>query len=171
MTITISGSGFGNYDMQRWEAQTIISLLENATPIKVFTIWQNDLSNLSVDVSSWRVPSLAIIRGTELGRADFALYQNLPTRSAVRDGKTVPVPREQWGLLPAEDQLDAVLYLGPAAAMTNRRSYEIPRALCAEPGFLEMQLERIAISGVPQFEADRLKQYCATVPSALIPVP
>jgi len=47
--------------------------------------------------------------------------------------------------------------------MTNRGSHEIPVALCSEPGFLDMQLKRIALSGVPQFEADRLREYCASV--------
>lgn len=153
-----------NYDMQHWQAQTIVSLLEGTTPTKVLTIWQQDLEKLPVDASSWRIPSLATIRGTALGAADFALYYpSLTTRFTVLDGKIVPIPRDQWRSLRAEDQLDAVLYLGPRSAMTDRPSHQIPPALCAEPGFLDMQLKRIALSGVPQFEADRLKEYCAGV--------
>jgi len=152
---------FSNYDMRSWQAQTVVSLLEGATPTKVFTIWQEDLEKLPVDVSSWRVPSLALIRGTALGAADFTLYNpSPPARFAVRDGKTVPIPREEWRSMRAEDQVDAVLYLGPASSMRNRPSHEIPPALCFEPGSVEMQLKRIALSGVPQFEADRLKAYC-----------
>lgn len=153
---------FSNYDMQTWEAQTIVSLLEGATPTKVFTIWQEDLQKLPVDVRSWHVPSLALIRGTELGAADFTLYQQSPpARFKVVDGKMVQIPRDEWRSLRAEDQLDALLYLGPASAMTERRSHEIPPALCSEPGFLEMQLKRISLTGVPRAEADQLKQYCA----------
>jgi hypothetical protein len=155
---------FSNYEMEKWQAQTIVSLLERSIPITVFTIWQQSLDNLPVDATSWPVPSLAIIRGTTLGAADFALYHPAPpTRFAVVDGKFVPIPREQWRSLRAEDQLDAVLYLGPSGTMRNRQSHEIPVALCSEPGFLDTQLKRLALSRVPQFEANRLKQYCARV--------
>ena len=155
---------FSNYDMENWQAQSIVSLLERSMPIKIFTIWQQSLENLPVNVTSWPVPSLAIVRGTTLGAADFTLYYPPPaSRFTVSDGKIVQIPREDWRSLRAEDQLDAVLYLGPSSAMTNRGSHEIPVALCSEPGFLDMQLKRIALSGVPQFEADRLREYCASV--------
>jgi hypothetical protein len=151
-----------NYDMTPREAQTIVSLIELATPVKVFTIWQQELPPVKMDQSSWPVPSIALVRGTALGAADFALYAGrvASSRVAIRDGKVVPVPREDWRTVKAEDQIDAVLYLGPPAAMTVRQSHEIPRALCAEPGFLEMQLNRIAL-GAPPFEGERLKEYCA----------
>jgi hypothetical protein len=116
-----------NFDMEHWQAQTIVSLLEAATPTKVFTIWQEDsLSNLQL-------------------------------------GKFVPVPRDRHKSLRAEDQFDAALYLGPVQTLTNHPSYEIPPALCSEPGFVEMQLNRISIAAVPKFEADQLKQYCSAV--------
>jgi hypothetical protein len=116
-----------NFDMEHWQAQTIVSLLEAATPTKVFTIWQEDsLSNLQL-------------------------------------GKFVPVPRDRLKSLRAEDQFDAALYLGPVQTLTNHPSYEIPPALCSEPGFVEMQLNRISIAAVPKFEADQLKQYCSAV--------
>jgi hypothetical protein len=151
-----------NYDMQSWRAQTIVSLLERSTPTKVFAIWAQDLEKLPVDVSSWRVPSLALIRGTALGAADFTLYYpSAPTRFAVRDDNFAPIPREEWRSMRAEDQLDAVLYLGSASEMRTKPSHEIPPALCSEPGFVDMHLKRIALAGVPQSEGDRLKAYCA----------
>ena len=52
-------------------------------------------------------------------------------------------------------------YLGPASQMRTKPSHEIPPALCVEPGFVDRQVRRIALAGVPQFEADRLKTYCA----------
>lgn len=80
-----------NYDMEHWQAQTIVSVLEGTTPTKVFTIWQQDLEKLPVDASSWRIPSLAMIRGTALGAADFALYDPpVPARFTVLGGKIVP---------------------------------------------------------------------------------
>ena len=151
---------FSNYVMQHWQAQSIVSLLERTTPTRVFTIWQHDLARVPVDVSSWPVPSIATIKGTTLGTVDFTLYYPAPAqRFTIRDGAREPIPPEQWQSLRAEEQLDAVLYLGPATS--TRRAYEIPPALCAEPGFLETQLARIAISGVPAFEGERLRRYCA----------
>ena len=153
-----------NFDMEHWQAQTIVSLLEAATPTKVFTIWQEDsLSNLQPDIGSWPVPSLAITRGTVLGAADVTVYTPAPSRVSVIDGKVVPVPRDRFKSLRAEDQFDAALYLGPVQTLTNHPSYEIPPALCSEPGFVEMQLNRISIAAVPKFEADQLKQYCSAV--------
>ena len=52
----------------------------------------------------------------------------------------VPVPRDEWRSLPAEDQRDAVLYLGPSSAMTES---QLDPRLCSEPGYVEMRLKRI----------------------------
>jgi hypothetical protein len=155
------GNVASNYDMQSREAQTIVSLIERATPSRIFIIWYPDLAALPVDASAWPAPSLALVRGTALGAADFALYAGrlATTRVAFRDGKIVPVGRDEWRTVNAEDQIDAVLYLGPSAAMTIRQAHEIPRALCSEPGFLDTQLNRIGVAA-PPFEAERLKEYC-----------
>lgn len=49
---------------------------------------------------------------------------------------------------------------GPPFAMTESRWSP---ALCSDAAYMEMRLWRIAVSGIPQVEADRLKQYCASV--------
>jgi hypothetical protein len=84
-----------------------------------------------------------------------------PPRAEFRDGKIVPVPREQWRSLPAEEQIDAVLDLGPPSAMTEAR---LSPTVCSEPGYLEMRLKRIATAGIPQPVADQLKKHCAAQP-------
>ena len=76
----------------------------------------------------------------------------------MQDGALVPVPKEQWGSLTVEAQLDAVLYLGSQSAMTR---VVVPARACAEPGFLEERLRRIAVTGLPAFEGDRVKAVCA----------
>jgi hypothetical protein len=150
-----------NFDMDTWPAQTIVSLLERSGPTRIFTIWTSrELADLQADVASWRVPSLAIIRGTALGAIDAAKFFGWGGRSAFRDGKIVPVPKEEWRTLPAEEQFDAILYLGPPSAMTQS---QWSPALCADAAYMEMRLKRIAVSGIPQAEADRLKKYCASV--------
>lgn len=150
-----------NFDMEDWRAQTIVSLLERAGPTRVFTIWGfADVANIQPDAASWRAPSLATIRGTALGAVDVTRYVPwIKTRYAVRDGKMVPVPEGEWRSMRAEDQLDAVLYLGPPSAMTLSR---LSPALCADPGYIAMRLKRIAIAG-PAVEAENLKKYCASV--------
>jgi hypothetical protein len=150
-----------NFEMDDWRAQTIVSLLERSGPTKVFAIWRDaDVAKIQSDAASWRAPSLAIIRGTLLGAADAAQYFGWGTRFAVRDGEIVPIPQEAWRKLAAEEQFDAVLYLGPPSAMTRTRWSP---ALCADAAYIKMRLERIALSGIPQAEADALKNYCASV--------
>ncbi|MEO5741606.1 MAG: hypothetical protein ABIS29_13530 [Vicinamibacterales bacterium] len=153
---------FSNFAMDYWQAQTLVNLIETATPTKVFTIWQLDLEKAPVDATKWPVPSLVTIRGTELGRTDVAVFRTPPGRFTIQGGKMIPVPKDQWRSLQAEEQFDAILYLGPASTMKNRQSHEIPPALCAEPGYLTRQLQRMALSAPPP-EIERLKQYCANV--------
>jgi hypothetical protein len=149
-----------NYDMSHPLAQTIVSLLEGAG-VKAFTVWGNsraDLEQLQPEIAAWPRPSLALLRGTRLGTADFEFFYGLPMlRMAVKEGKPSPLPREEWRTLRMEDQFDAVLYLGPPATMTTA---EMPASLCADSGYMKMRLGRLDAEG-PKFEADRLRKYCA----------
>lgn len=54
---------------------------------------------------------------------------------------------------------DAVLYLGPRSEFTRSR---LSPALCADAAYIRTRLERIAEAG-PEEEADRLKEYCASL--------
>jgi hypothetical protein len=69
---------------------------------------------------------------------------------------------EQWKLRRAEEQFDALLYLGPEDAMTESRWSP---SLCSDSAYMNMRLTRIAVSGIPPAEAERLKKYCAKVAS------
>jgi len=150
-----------NLDMSDWRMQTIVSLIERSTPSRFFTIWQFDdeLAAIQPDVASWPAPSFAAVRGTRLGAADItAVSPAARARVQVKGDALVSVPKEQWLPLRIEDQLDAVLYLGPASAMTEATP---SNASCAEPGYLEERLRRIALTGIPAFEAERAKKLCA----------
>ncbi|MGQ0643139.1 MAG: hypothetical protein ACT4P6_20525 [Gemmatimonadaceae bacterium] len=153
-----------NLDMYDWRMQTIVSLLESATPTKVFTVWNVDdaLATVQPDIASWRAPSLAVVRGTALGAADITAITPTPMRMALRDGNRAQVPREEWRSLRTEDQLDAVLYLGPRSAMT-----EVPlsRKVCADSSYVTERLRRITLTGIPPFEAERVKQLCSRPPN------
>ena len=105
--------------------RSIVTILEGSQT-KVFTIWTNaalELASLQADVKTWPVPSLALVRGTSLGRANFSAYLG------PNAGDVPP----QW-LAPMEEQFDAVLYLGPLSTITLAR----PKPWrCAEPALAE----------------------------------
>ena len=151
-----------NYEPLESGAPTIVSLLESAGATKVFSIWVNaNLEKLQADVASWGKPSIAIIRGTVLGAADFTFYYPWNVeRMAFIDGKLVPVPRDQWRSLRMEDQADAVFYPGEASTIKTSR---LSPGLCADPAYMEMRLRRLGMASMTQ-EAERLKQYCRTAP-------
>jgi hypothetical protein len=153
-----------NYDMSDWRTQTIVSLIERSTPARVFTIWgiDEDLLGVAPELATWQAPAVAVPRGTALGAADFAVLVPDRPRMTLKGNALVPLPREQWTTLPLEDQVDAVLYLGPKSAMIDA---EVPARACAAPGFLEERLRRIAVAGIPPFEADRLQKICGRKPA------
>ena len=148
-----------NLDMEDWRMQTIVSLIESATPAKVFTIWNVDdaLAAVQPDITSWRAPSLATIHGTTIGAADVTVFVPSPTRFTFRADAIKEVPRDQWRSLRAEDELDAVLYLGPRSAMTQ---VPLSNRICANPRNVKERLRRIAVAGIPREEADRVRQLC-----------
>jgi hypothetical protein len=149
-----------NYDMSHPIAQTVVSLLAGQG-VSVFTVWGNsraDLAVLQPSIADWTRPSLALVRGTVLGAADFEFFYGAPLpRVLMKSGQVSPVPREEWRALRMEEQFDAVLYLGPPSTMTTA---ELPRARCADVGYMTLRLGRLEAEG-PKSEADRLRQYCA----------
>jgi len=149
-----------NLDMSDWRMQTIVSLLERATPARVLTVWNVDdaLATVQPDVATWRYPSLATIRGTTIGAADAAVFVPSPARFTFRGDSSIRVPREQWRLLRAEDQLDAVLYLGPRSTI---RQVPLANDFCSDQRYIAERLRRIAVTGIPPAEAERVKQLCA----------
>jgi hypothetical protein len=145
-----------NYDMSTWQAQTIVSLLEAAgTP--VFTVRSDgDLTRWQADTASWKPMSLTIVRGTTVGAADFSDFDSVSDRYRVQGEEDfVPLPREQWVSRRLEDIVDAILYVG-----REHTSAPIAPDLCADSAYIKMRLDRIALIGLPQGEADRVKRSC-----------
>jgi hypothetical protein len=125
--------------------QSLVTLLEGAQT-KPFTIWTNvaaEMANMQADVATWPVPSLALLRGTILGQVGLSEYFG-------QAGGDMP---PQWRA-PLEDQFDAVLYLGPLAAITLARPPPWP---CSEPAWPE-RLRRLGLQG-PAL-AERLQREC-----------
>ena len=136
---TVPGAG------DEW-ARGIVARLEKDGLVSAFTILpetRRDLSVLQADVVSWRIPSLAALRGTALG-------------SAVWD------PRPQGRPVLVEEQFDALLYLGPPSSMTTSR---LAPALCSDRAYMEMRLGRLNLIPLPPgaavTPAQQLKDYCA----------
>ena len=167
---------FSNYELvEDPNLHTLVQQLEREGDARVFTVWPTawptagvDLQEAQPDVASWRAPSLALVRGTVLGAVDFsAFYPAEVPRATIRDGRIVtsrdgrivPVSREEWRSLPAEDQFDAVLYLGPPSGMT--RSLLSP-ALCRDPAYMDMRRERLSLVEM-QRNLEQLQRYCARV--------
>jgi hypothetical protein len=126
-------------------SQSIVTILEGSNT-KVFTIWTNaafELASVQADVKSWPVPSLALLRGTPLGRTGLSAYLG------PNAGDVPP----QW-LAPMEDQFDAVLYLGPLSAITLARPQPWR---CSEPALAErVRRANLQRHGM----GDRIKAQC-----------
>jgi hypothetical protein len=153
-----------NYDMTASVAHVLVSLLASDSRASVFTVWtvtDANLMTIQADVASWVRPSLALVRGTALGAADFTFfYPSKMPRLRIRDGKpdfAAPLAPTEWRSLRMEDQFDAVLYLGPPDTITFAA---LSPRLCGEPEYLRMRLARIALVGAPAAEAEWLKEAC-----------
>jgi len=148
-----------NYDMSDWQSQTIVSLLERAGT-RVFTVRaEGSLKEWQPDTASWKSPALTIIRDTVLGAADYSEYEDPGQRYRIRGiDDFVPLPKEQWARMRAEEVIDAVLYFGPDS---DRSNAPLMRSLCDDPSYLKMRMERIAVAGLPLRESEVVKKLCA----------
>ena len=152
----------GNYENYGRLTDSIISLVEQATGTHAFIVWRDaGVADIQTDAQTWKPPVIALIKGTTLGATDFGQYfaQN-NDRLAIRDGKITAIPKSEWRQLKAEEQFDAVLFLGPPNSIVV--STWTP-ALCADQAYMKMRLERIALAGLPPSEGDALKKHCASV--------
>ena len=142
-------------------AETIVSRLEEKHGAKVFTIFTvADVSPLQPDAAHWPMPTLAIVRGTPLGAADFTFYypSEAMGRFAIRDGEpdfSARIPRDQWKTLRAEDQFDAVLVTRARPVLLQPSA-----GRCADAADIQEHLHRIALAGLPPPETERLKKLC-----------
>jgi hypothetical protein len=150
-----------NYDMRDYQAQTIVSWIE-ATGHKVFVIFGDraGIETLQPDTASWPPSSVALVKGTVLGAADFAAINPVATRYAIRGPDTFEaISRDQWRTLRVEEQVDAILYLGRGAAQAA-----LSPGLCDDPNYVRMRLERIALAGLPPAEGDPVRRLCGVGP-------
>jgi len=149
-----------NYESLGHLTDSLVSLFEAATATRMFIVFRDaGLASIQPDIEKWPTPSFATVRGTVLGAADYAQYFFPGTDpSTMRDGKLVPIPRSEWKRLAAEEQFEAVLYLGPPSSVVMSLW---TRELCADAADMKMRMERIALAGIPAEAADGLTSHCA----------
>lgn len=135
---------YSNLDMGDWRSQTIVSLLESAGPTKVFSIWRvgDSAARIQPEVASWNAPSLAIRQGTALGAADMTTFSPTPARFVFRGDSRESIPRD----------------LGPDSTRSEMR---LSARICSDARYIEERLRRIALTGIPQHEAERVRKLCS----------
>jgi hypothetical protein len=148
-----------NYDMESWQAQTLVSAIERATGDRVFNIWGVSASQLPPQMKSWMKPGLALLRGTTVGARGFEQFHETAARVKVVGDKFEPVLKEHWRTVRAEDQFEAVMYLGPQPTNVRRRP---PPALCNDKAYMEMRTRRLALTGAPPPVVEQLRRPCET---------
>jgi hypothetical protein len=150
-----------NYDMSDWQAQTMTSWLEAVPGTKVFAIMSEggeEIVRRQPDIASWPRLSLARLRGTIVGAADFGLFNGADERYVIRGvDDFAKIPKEQHRSMPMEDQIDAIIWNGNPPTKPILLSAET----CADPSYLRMRLARIALAGLPEGEAEAVKRACA----------
>jgi hypothetical protein len=146
-----------NYDMTSWQSQTIVSLIEAPGGTPVFTVRaEGSLTKWQPDTSLWKPMTLIAVRGTSLGAADFSEFESPDQRYQIRGEEDfVPIPREQWASRRLEEIVDGILYTGP-----EKTSSAIWPQLCADPGYVKMRVDRIALIGLPPTQAEAVKRVC-----------
>jgi hypothetical protein len=127
--------------------KSMLAILE-AGGARVFAITSTfaDMTPFQPDTASWPAPSLALLKGTRLGVIPYeTLFGPAP-------------PVDFFKVHPnVEDHFDAVLSLGPPAAMKQAPS-AYPR--CAEPEYIERRVARMVATGMPPTVRERLAQEC-----------
>ena len=150
-----------NYDMSDWQAQTITSWLEQVPETKVFVTWSEGgdaIVKLQPEIASWPRLSMARVRGTVIGAADFTALNGDRERFAIQGVDTfVKIPRSEHKAMRVEDLIDAIIWNGNAPPNPVLLSAET----CADPGYLPMRLKRIALAGIPPGEGEAAKRACA----------
>jgi len=133
-------------------AQSMAGLLE-AAGARVFTITSTfaDLSAFQPDVTSWRAPAFAMLRGTRIGAGPYErIFGPLPPMPFFSEH-----PRIQ-------DHFDAIIYLGPESSMTLG---PLPYPRCTDSAYVEMRVARMVLSGMPDTVRDRLNSDCSAAAS------
>lgn len=132
-------------------AATLVSLLEDNGP-KLFSIGLTfDPASLQPTTASWPTPSISVLRGTTMGAADVSFEG---PRVAIRNGKIVPIARDEWKSLRMEEQFDALLFIGARSEVTD--AFVTPE-LCRDPAYIQLRSARMALA---EWKTSSLQEFC-----------
>jgi hypothetical protein len=102
-------------------------------------------------------PRLVLLPGTPVGAADFTVFYPFDDyRRTERNGKLLPISKEEWLRLPMENEFDALLYIGGPADITYTK---VSAQLCADRAYLAMRTSRLRLAGFTT-TADRFAEEC-----------
>jgi hypothetical protein len=151
-----------NYDMSNWQAQTMTSLVESRPGAQVFVILAEGtpgVMRLQPDMAAWPPLSLARVRGTVLGAADFTVFYGDGDRFAIHGvDDFAKIPRTDHKPMRMEEQVDAIIW-NPNAP---RNPLLLSPATCADPAYLPMRIARIKLAGLPAAEVEAVTRACAS---------
>lgn len=149
---------FSNYEED--DNSLLVSQLEKSNNIKVYTIWM--VVNL-LNTSSRPLPVIIPLRETKLGKIDFSWYYPYKiTRGIVHKGKYTVIPPNKWRVFPMENQFDAIIYLGNSSNITIS---QLSPTICLDSTYIQMRMQRMALSGAPQNEIAKFKKRCSVISS------
>jgi hypothetical protein len=121
---------YGEGHLHRLSRASIVGRLEGAGTrvYSIATATLGDAARVEPSVAGWRPPALAVVRGTALGFVDYDFWSGGPASPA--------------RIRPAEQDFDALLYLGAPSSITLA-PYGV--ALCGDPAYLAIRLWRIGL--------------------------
>lgn len=145
---------FANYE--ETDDRTLVGMLENKGH-KIFTIWgATDIDKLDININSWKIPALIMLRNTVLGATDFTWYYPHDVKRRINiNGKIVYINCDKVKQLPMENQFDAIMYYGDSSLITY--SHLLPSTCTDE--YIKMRIKRMTIFGFPQIEIERKRKF------------
>ena len=118
---------YANFQPTPGDSAGLLEQIERKSPGTTYNIWANvatdDLGVSEAVKAAWPIPSLILLKGTTLGARDFTtiLYPSPPAkerRTRFVNGKRVEISKGEFATFKAEDNIDALLYLGPVKSVT-----------------------------------------------------
>jgi hypothetical protein len=153
----------GDFQPRPLDKAGLADALAQRYPGKAFLVWTvaGGKSGIASRLASWRPGTLARVAGTSLGAESSSLLMS-GTITILRmvDGKRVPMSLRPEECPPLEEQVDAVLYLGP-----SDKRVEASPALYRDEAYVA-ELRRRAAILLPVFGYDHTPDIDALVKAA-----
>jgi hypothetical protein len=112
---------YRNFEPTPGDFAGVVEQIERFNPKSTYSVWANtvndDLGVSESNLALFPIPSLVMLKGTTLGARDFTSVLAKETREANRikfeNGKRISIAKDEFAKLSLEENVDALLYLGP----------------------------------------------------------